>query len=130
MRSSRSQVPRMKVQFTLHTIGLLVLLVASNAAAGEPPDWTDVGPILGERCVMCHSDKGAGLGLRLDSYEAAIAGSLNGPVLLPGDAENSELVRRLRGQSQPRMPLLSYALPEDQIELITRWIDAGLGRGD
>lgn len=75
---------------------------------------------------MCHSAQGAALGLRLDTYGAAIAGSTNGAVLVHGDAERSELIRRLRGESLPRMPFLSYPLPQDQIELIIHWVEAGL----
>ena len=109
---------------------LCPLLVLSTQSAGggdsDPPDWSDVRGIFVERCVMCHSAQGAALGLRLDTYEAAIAGSMNGAVLLHGDAEGSELIRRLRGESLPRMPFLSYPLPEDQIDLISHWVDAGL----
>ena len=76
---------------------------------------------------MCHSKvAGASKGLRLDDYSAAIFGSENGAVLVPGDISGSELVRRLRGESMPRMPFLSRPLPEEQIKLIEEWIDAGL----
>jgi hypothetical protein len=46
--------------------------------------------------------------------------------MLPGDVEGSELIRRLRGESLPRMPFLSYPLEKEKIELIVRWIDGGL----
>ncbi len=75
---------------------------------------------------MCHSDNGAGRGLRLDSYDAVLMGSERGAVLVPGDSQDSELIRRLRGESLPRMPFLSRPLPPDQIELIVRWVDAGI----
>ena len=108
----------------------VLLLVASSQAAyagsADPPSWADVAEIFAERCVMCHSEIGAGRGLRLDSYEAVILGSERGAVLVPGDSDASELIRRLRGQSTPRMPFLSRTLPPEQIELIERWVDAGL----
>lgn len=111
-------------------VGLLFLLVSIPAAFGgdaEQPDWADISAIFNEQCVMCHSSVfGAGLGLSLDSYEGAIAGSSRGAVLIPGDAAGSELIRRLLGESTPRMPFLSVPLPQDQINLIIRWIDAGL----
>ncbi len=107
-----------------------LLLVSTPAALRgdtEHPDWGDVGAIFKERCVMCHSSvHGAGLGLRLDSYAAAIAGSSVGPVLVPGYASGSEMIRRIRGESTPRMPFLAPPLPQDEIDLIVRWIDAGL----
>lgn len=105
------------------------LALATPAAAGEPgdpPSWAEVNGILAKHCVMCHSAQGAGLGLRLDSYGAAIAGSTNGKVLVPGDPEHSELIRRLRGLSAPRMPFLGRPLPDADIELIIRWVENGM----
>lgn len=104
----------------------LALAPLLASAAGAPPSWRDVAAIFAERCIMCHSDKGAGRELRLDSYEAVLAGSISGPVVISGSPESSELIRRLRGQSQPRMPFLSYPLPDDQIDLIAKWIRDGL----
>lgn len=126
-RSRPIPVPCMKHLLTFLVCPLLVL--STQAVGGEqsdPPDWSDVRGIFVERCVMCHSAQGAAVGLRLDSYEAAIAGSTNGAVLLHGEAERSELIRRLRGESLPRMPFLGRPLPEDQIELIMHWVDGGL----
>lgn len=105
-------------------------LAPATPAAGDPPTWADVNPIVTKHCVMCHSAQGAGLGLRLDSYAAAIAGSKDGPVLLAGDPEQSELIRRLKGISKPRMPFLSYPLPDAEIELIVRWVEAGMPEGN
>jgi mono/diheme cytochrome c family protein len=106
---------------------LLCLAVADGAAAGDSlPDWAQIEAIFKERCVMCHSREAASRGLRLDSYEGAIAGSENGPVLIPGDPSSSELVRRLNGESRPRMPFLTYPLASEEIALIARWIAAGL----
>jgi mono/diheme cytochrome c family protein len=99
------------------------------AVAGDAvsPGWADVSVIFNKRCVMCHSAvAGASKGLRLDDYAAALAGSERGLVLLPGDAPGSEIIRRLRGASVPRMPFLSRPLPEDEIALIESWIAAGL----
>lgn len=94
--------------------------------AQEAPDWSAVGALFAERCVMCHSGEAPPLGLRLDSYEAALEGSANGPVLVPGDPGASELVRRIRGESQPRMPLGGEPLTPDEIALVEAWVSAGL----
>lgn len=107
----------------------LACLSWAGCAAEEAPDWSAVSAVFTERCVMCHAAHGASLGLRLDSYEAALAGGARGPVLIAGDAAGSELVRRLRGESLPRMPFLSRPLPPDQIDLVVRWVEAGLPRG-
>lgn len=112
---------------SLFLVAALMAPFAAYAEDPSPPDWTDVSAIFKERCVMCHSKvAGASKGLRLDDYEAAISGSERGAVLVPGDAAGSELVRRLRGESTPRMPFLSRPLPDDQIALIESWIVAGM----
>ena len=111
---------------TLMTVALLAP-IAAYAEDAVPPDWADVSAIFKERCVMCHSKvAGASKGLRLDEYDAVLAGSERGPVLVPGNAVGSELVRRLRGETTPRMPFLSRPLPDDQIALIESWIAAGM----
>lgn len=109
------------------SIALLAVPLVANADGAEVPDWADVSAIFDERCVMCHSAvDGASKGLRLDNYEAALAGSERGEVVVPGDVSGSEMIRRLRGQTTPRMPFLSRPLPEDQIVVIEKWITAGL----
>lgn len=105
---------------------LLLSLVASPSAALDAPSWSDIAPLFVQRCVMCHSGENAAAGLHLDSYAGALAGGANGPVLVPGESARSELIRRLRGESQPRMPFLSYPLSADEIALVERWIQAGL----
>ena len=110
----------------LFAAGLLASTPIAAGAAGDTPGWKDVSAIFTKRCVMCHSAQGAGLDLRLDSYAAAIAGSRKGAVLIPGDAEASELIRRLRGVSAPRMPFLSRPLPDEELDVILRWVEAGL----
>ena len=113
-------------------LGLSIALAAIPAALGmatEQPGWEAVSAIFERQCVMCHSSvHGASLGLSLDSYEATLAGSSRGPVVMPGDAPASELIRRLLGESTPRMPFLGVPMPQDQIDLIIRWVEAGLPR--
>lgn len=106
---------------------LLPALAGPARAEADAPGWAEVSAIFVERCVMCHSAvAGASKGLRLDEYRFALAGSERGAVLIPGDAAGSELMRRLRGESTPRMPFLSRPLPDQQIALIGAWIAAGL----
>lgn len=113
-------LPRALIRFCALAVAL------GGPAVAADPDWAEIAPLLRVRCVMCHSQDAAALGLRLDTYEGALAGSERGPILLPGDVAGSELVRRLRGESTPRMPFLSRPLPDGEIELIERWIAAGL----
>ena len=129
----RRECPGKRMRRSSSVLAAAAFLASTQYAMGgstEAPVWSDVSLIFTERCVMCHSEHGAELDLRLDSYESALAGSRKGPVLVAGDAEHSEMVRRLRGVSKPRMPFLSRPLSEDELNVIVRWIDAGLPKGD
>jgi mono/diheme cytochrome c family protein len=93
--------------------------------------FADVAPILSGRCVMCHSGPAAPRGLRLDSLEGLLAGGQGGPVVIAGDSGGSELVLRLKGERQPRMPMTGPPfLSEQEIALFERWIAAGLPAGE
>jgi mono/diheme cytochrome c family protein len=109
----------------------LLCLPAVSAAAQDAPVWADVAAILNDRCVMCHSGDYAPLSLQLDSLSNALRGSENGPVLIAGEAGASPLVRRIRGEIEPRMPMDGPPwLDDGQIALIAAWVDAGMPEGE
>jgi uncharacterized membrane protein len=110
----------------------ITLAAASVAAAAHAaaPTYDDLAPILAARCTMCHSGPAAPRGLRLDSYDAIVKGSERGAVARAGDPGGSELMRRLTGQSQPRMPMTGPPFLSDQeIALFRQWIADGMRRG-
>lgn len=93
--------------------------------------YADVAPVLAERCSMCHAGEGAAAGLRLDSLGALLKGSGKGPVVKSGEPQTSELIRRIKGTSQPRMPMTGPPfLTDPQIALFERWVAEGLAPGD
>jgi uncharacterized membrane protein len=87
-----------------------------------------VQPILNQNCVSCHGpDKSKG-GLRLDSFQALLKGSKNGPVVVPGKSAESELVKRLNlpPDSDDHMPPQGKPQPRPEaLTLLQWWIDAG-----
>jgi len=87
--------------------------------------YADVGKIFSQSCTVCHSGASPPLGLRLDSYANVLAGSQTGPVVIPGKPDESELVRRVRGIDQPRMPFGKPPIQEREIGVIVRWVEAG-----
>jgi len=112
-------------------VGLLVVAVPLLVqAAPEADGFAAIAPLFRQHCVVCHSGADAVLGLRLDSYDGVLAGSRRGPVVRPGNAAGSELLRRLRGESLPRMPLTGPPfLAEAEIARVAAWIAAGAPRG-
>ena len=119
----------------LRFFGLLALplmLAASPVTrAQSTPAYADVAPIFQKSCVMCHSGQAAPLGLRLDTLEAILEGSSRGAVVKAGAPGESELLRRIKGSSQPRMPMTGPPfLSDDEVGAIERWIEAGMQAGE
>jgi len=117
----------------------LALTLAAACAATQaqaqtqtaPTDtWSTLAPLLAERCVMCHNAGAAAAGLRLDSLEGVKKGSTRGPVVQAGNPAGSEIVRRVKGSSLPRMPMTGPPwLPDADVARLERWISAGLPEG-
>ena len=86
----------------------------------------DIEPILRNTCYECHGTKKTKADLRLDSPAAIVNGGETGPIIVPGNSEQSLLVRRVLGlDGDDRMPKDGDALPAAQVALIRAWIDQG-----
>ena len=120
----------MRVSGPIATLLGTAALGLGSPAGAQPATYADVAPILVERCAICHRGDAAPLGLRLDSLASLEAGSRNGPVVKAGDPDGSELIRRIKGLSQPRMPMTGPPfLGEAEIALFERWVAQGLEPG-
>lgn len=95
----------------------------------EPPRWAAVAPIFLSRCAKCHSPTGvmgpAPEGFLTTGYGEILA-SAERARIVPGQPGASEIVRRIRGDSRPRMPFDGPPWLEDaEMALIEQWIAAG-----
>lgn len=100
-------------------------------AAAEPGQVSfsqDVLPILEQRCFKCHGgqDENGEIrteeGLTLTNYDDIMAGSWNGPVIEPGNVEDSFLIEQITTGEMPKKE--PHLLPA-QIRAITDWVAAG-----
>lgn len=100
----------------------------------------DIAPVISRNCLPCHAEDNFNPSeLTLDSYEQLMAGGKNGVPVIPGNAEESILVKKL-SKNPPfgdRMPLNSKRkvqegkarwLTEEEIKLIATWVDQGAKR--
>jgi uncharacterized membrane protein/mono/diheme cytochrome c family protein len=87
-----------------------------------------IHPIVEARCVNCHNpDKMKG-DLRMDSPEQLVKGGESGPLFVAGNAEGSEMLKRLMlpEEHDDHMPPKGKSqLTKEQVELIRWWIDSG-----
>ena len=112
----------------------LLLSVAWGARAESVDYSRNVRPILEKSCVGCHhhgslDQPALSGGLALDSYDAVLKGG-RGPIVKPGQASESELLRRLEASDPAvRMPRGGQPLPAEAIAVIRQWIEDGAGEG-
>lgn len=90
----------------------------------------DIKPIFDKSCVDCHGPKKHKGDLRLDSAEASILGSEDGPVFEIGKSEFSLIVSNIArlGIEDDWMPPVDgkhEALTQDEVALVRAWIDQG-----
>ncbi len=78
-----------------------------------------IGPLFKSRCGACHGEDGI-QGLNLTTYQTTMKGSVNGPVIVAGDAANSTLVQKQSGPT----PHFGQFTPEE-LSLVIDWINAG-----
>ncbi|MFO7586014.1 MAG: c-type cytochrome domain-containing protein [Anaerolineales bacterium] len=82
----------------------------------------DILPIFENTCVRCHGGLRTERGLDLSTYDALMRGSRNGAMLIPGDADSSELAIQVVSGEMPRR---APKLPEEHIQLIIEWVNQG-----
>ncbi len=98
---------------------------ASSPSAAVALFTNHVRPILQAQCLACHGGKFKQAGLSLATREALLKGSDNGPVLVPGKADASLLVKKIRHEHEPGMPFKKEKLPDNVIAQIVDWVNAG-----
>ena len=117
--------------------GKLIFVIAFVAVASlaitwftnrRPVDFTaEVKPIINQRCITCHGGVKQKAGFSLLFREEALAKTESGKqVIIPGDADNSELIKRLnQNDPEERMPYMHEPLSSEEIDIFRRWIDEG-----
>jgi len=128
----------------LFAVPLVVLLFACSKKNDSPPQpgsippaaqksnvtfAADIKPIFDRACVECHGAKKQKAELRLDSLEATVHGSDEGPVLEVGSGATSLIVSNVArvGVEDDWMPPIDKGKPlsQEEVALIRAWIDQG-----
>ena len=73
----------------------------------------------------CHQGATRQADLSLATVKDILAGGRKGPASTAGAPEKSVLISYLTGETKPQMPFGGKPLPDDQIEMIRRWIREG-----
>jgi formate dehydrogenase subunit gamma len=94
-------------------------LVASAIPSGNLSWDASISAIFQAKCSLCHNATLATKGLSLATYADAMRGGSDGPVIVPGDSANSNLVLVQTTGGHPGQ------LSPDELSAVKNWIDAG-----
>jgi hypothetical protein len=91
-----------------------------------------VKPILNKRCISCHGGvkRNADFSLlfRHEALDTTESGKL---AIIPGDPNHSEMIRRVNLKDpEERMPYKEEPLSNEEIRILTQWIEEGAEWGD
>lgn len=114
------------LRLILHSVIATSLLLppAASFAAEAEALWTgQVRPLLDLHCVKCHGPLEQKSGLVLDSLEGLQKGGKEGPVIVPGQPQESRLWKYLAPDSDPHMPPKKQLTPTEQ-DAFKQWITA------
>ena len=111
------------------SIFLIFIFSFCGASGSEAIDFNrDVRPILSDKCFFCHGPDSHEREADLMLHTAAGAyADLGGyAAIVPGDAEASELVKRIKDSEDPMPPEDSHkSLNQDEVETLSQWIADG-----
>jgi uncharacterized membrane protein/mono/diheme cytochrome c family protein len=87
-----------------------------------------VAPLFARSCLSCHKPAKHKGGLRMDTYAELMLGGEDGPVVVPGKPDSSDIIRRLRlpPSDDDSMPSDGdKPLTPEEIQMVEHWIAAG-----
>ncbi|MFS4417514.1 PSD1 and planctomycete cytochrome C domain-containing protein [Maribacter sp. 2307ULW6-5] len=93
---------------------------------------TQIKPILNNNCITCHGGVKKSADFSLLFKEEAFAVTASGkPAIIPGDAANSAFITRLHEEDpELRMPYEKPKLSDEEIDLLTKWVEQGAEWGE
>jgi WD40 repeat protein len=87
--------------------------------------FRDVRPILQRQCQGCHQPSVKSSNLDLTTFDGFAAGGKRGPAFHAGAPADSLILKYVKGEQQPAMPLGGPPLTKEQIASISSWIASG-----
>src|SRR4051812_12165732 len=108
---------------------LFLFAICSGVNAQQNPTEffeSKIRPLLASKCYSCHTASKLG-DLRLDSREALLKGGNSGPAVVPGQPEESLLIRAVtHADERLKMPLAGGKLAEQEIADLRTWVKNGV----
>ncbi len=88
-----------------------------------------VEPVLAKKCMQCHNEKKKKGDFQLHTLEALMKGGKNGKVIVAGDLDHSEFIRRIlldKGDEKHMPPKGKSQLSQPELDLLSWWVLHGV----
>ena len=115
-----------------NTILLTLAIILPACVYHQVSYEQDISPILAKSCNGCHmAPNGYGyraIGLKMDSYDSIIQGTIYGPIIVAGDSRRSmlnKLVEGRVGNRQCNSRSDKKGISKEDIEVLRIWVDQG-----
>ena len=105
-------------------LGLFAREGRTADSAGDELFEKQIRPLLTDKCQSCHGDKKSKGGLKLNSRAGLLQGGELGPAVVPGNPDQSLLIKAVRYHDDLHMPP-NGKLADKQITLLEQWVKLG-----
>ncbi len=111
---------------SVHPIVDIPIRPIDPAASKSVSFSRDVMPVLRDTCWECHGSKDPESEFQAITVSTLLkGGEKNGPAVIPGQPDDSPIVKYIRGIKHPQMPKSEPVITADQLHVIRQWIAAG-----
>jgi mono/diheme cytochrome c family protein len=108
------------------TMALVFSTLPASADDAAEAFKKNVRPLFERKCFDCHSSKAEELkgALKLETVDDVLKGGSTGPAIVPGDIENSFLLRAIRYQEDDFQMPPSGRLSDEEIAVVEKWVES------
>lgn len=117
----------------ISSVLVAALFATTSLISSKKIDYnTDIKPLINRKCISCHGGVKKESKYSLLFHEEALAKGESGKfAIIPGDPDNSELIRRLTSKDpEERMPYQHKPLSSKEIDMLRQWIKEGAHWGN
>ncbi|MFT4566176.1 MAG: hypothetical protein ACI9FN_001130, partial [Saprospiraceae bacterium] len=115
------------ILFLTATIAIIIVVVSIYGGSDQIDYNIQVKPLLNKHCISCHGGVKVSGAFSLMTRELALRETESGNHgIEPGDSDASEMIKRIRmTDPDDRMPKNAQALSNEEINILTKWVEQG-----
>lgn len=123
---------RLKILLSVLIVSSILIFISFGIFDEDIDFNSEVKPIINKKCISCHGGVKREAEFSLLFKKDALSVTESGkPSIIPGDASNSEMIKRIKSRDpEKRMPYKKDPLTPSEIKILEKWINQGAKWGD